>query len=62
MKNEPVINRALIAATFQVLAIFGYALSPEDQEAVTVLVLAAVPVITLVAAWLARQKVTPVKE
>lgn len=60
MKNEPVINRALLAAVFQMLALFGYALAPEDQEAVTVLVLAAVPVITLVAAWFARRRVTPV--
>lgn len=57
--NEPVVNRALIAAIFQIIAVIGVSISPDLQNALTVLILAAVPVATMIAAALARRKVTP---
>lgn len=58
--KEPVLTRGVIAAFFQVLALVaGVTISPDLQNALTVLILAAVPVATLIAAALARRKVTP---
>lgn len=57
---EPVINRTLLAAVFQILALAGLAVSQETIESVTVLILAVVPLATVVAGLLARRKVTPI--
>lgn len=59
-KSEPVLTRGVIAAFFQVLfLVAGVTISPDLQNALTILILAAVPVATLIAAALARRKVSP---
>lgn len=58
-KSEPLISRALIASVLQIIALVGVSISPDLQNALTVLILAAVPVATMIAAALARRKVSP---
>lgn len=61
MHNEPVLNvgsiTALVAAVIALLAAFGLPLSPEQVQAVLGVVAVAGPI---VAALIARRKVTPV--
>lgn len=50
-----------MSAAFQVIGLVaGVAISPDLQNALTILILAAVPVATMIAAALARRKVQPV--
>lgn len=51
--------RAFIAAVLQVAAAFGVGLTQEQVGAIDALILAAIPVATLLFAFLARQKVMP---
>lgn len=61
MKFEPVMVRALIAAVLQLLVGFGVTISREQLDAIDALVVAAIPLGTVVAGFLARRKVTPVE-
>lgn len=61
-KHEPVLIRAFIAAAVQLLLAFGVAVSVEQAVALEALAVAALPLVTLVAAYFARRKVSPVEE
>lgn len=56
---EPALTRAYIAAVAQLVGLFGYAFTTEDLDAITLLVVALVPLVTLIAGHLTRAKVSP---
>ena len=60
-RMEPVMVRALIAALAQGLALVGVAVSAEDVDTLVALILALLPVATIVQGYLARKKVSPVE-
>lgn len=66
MAHEPVMTAAgaaaVVSAVIGVLVAFGVPLTTGQRQAVIDLVMVGFPIVAfLVAAWIARSKVTPVK-
>lgn len=58
-EREPVRVRAIVTAVLQLIAVLGIGISAELSEAIIVLAVALVPLLTWLQAEWARRRVTP---